>query len=255
MLKKILLLIFFLSICTSNVHIVRAESNIKNYDVYIKTYKRNANQIEFAQIKGMKNKKKQTEINYLLEHEIFSYLTELYNYWGQEDDPNYKVKNILQTISDDKSGVLEFTCHAGYESDKLLSIYYEVYSYCYGGLHPNTWGFAYTLDLENLKVVHLSDFININNSILDLCCVDVFDRGYDPTPMNNGDDKLIDVLSNNGLYNKYEVLEKLRTDNVSWYITKNKELSFFYNFQNQDLEFVIDFISIKDMLKKDYMLE
>lgn len=221
-----------------------------NYQVYIKYYQRNSIKIEFPQIKGITDKKKQKEINYLLEHEIFSYVTGLFNSW-YEIDEKPKVVNILKTISNTTDETLEFMCHPSFSNNHLLSIRYAVYGYSRGAAHPNTWGYAYTIDLDRLKVLNLNDFLKIDKSILDYKGNVIFDRDFAPKPEKDKY-KLIDVLNYSGLHTKTEIVNSLLNNNASWYITKAKGVSFFFNAQNHDEEFEISFNDIKKLIKPRY---
>jgi hypothetical protein len=225
-------------------------SETANYQVYIKYYERNSIIIEFPQIKGLTNTKKQKEINYILEHEIFSYITDLFNYQFEiENKP--RVTNILETISNTIDDTLEFRCYPSFSNNHLLSIRYSVYGYSRGAAHPNTWGYTYTIDLDVLKVLNLNDVLKIDKSILNYEGNVIFDRDYDPKP-EKGKYKLIDVMNYSGLYTNTEIVNQLLNDNVSWYITKLKDISFFFNVQNHDQEFEISFQDIKNKIKTPY---
>jgi hypothetical protein len=226
-------------------------SETANYQVYIKCYERNSIIIEFPQIKGLTNSKKQKEINYILEHEIFSYITDLFNYQFEiENKP--KVTNILETISNTTDDTLEFKCYPSFSNNHLLSIRYSVYGYSRGAAHPNTWGYTYTIDLDGLKVLSLNDILKIDRSILNYKGNVILDRDFDPKPEKDKY-KLIDVMNYSGLYTNTEIVNKLLSDNVSWYITKSKGISFFFNVQNHDQEFEISFHDIKNLIKAHYL--
>lgn len=222
-----------------------------NYEVYIKYYKRNSIIIEFPQIRGLTNQKKQKEINYLLEHEIFSYITDLFNFWD-EIDKKPKVTNILETISNTKDDTLEFMCYPSFSNNHLLSIRYSIYGYSKGAAHPNTWGFSYTIDLDNLKVLSLNDILKIDESILNYKGNVIFDRDFSSEPEENKY-KLIEVMNYSRLYTETEILNEILSGNNSWYITKSKGISFFFNVQNHDQEFEICFRDIKKIIKKRYI--
>lgn len=243
----ILLIVIILQCFTKNVY----ASVTANYQVYIKYYKRNSITIEFPQIKGLSDQKKQKEINYILEHEIFSYITDSYNFLFEiENKP--KVTNILQTISNDTDGTLEFMCYPSFTNDHFLSIRYAVYGYSKGAAHPNTWGYTYTIDLDGLKVLSLNDILKIDESILNYEGNVIFDRDYDPKPEKDRC-KIIDVMNYSGLYTNTEIVKNLLSGNVSWYITKSKGISFFFNVQNHDQEFEINFPDIKNIIKTRYL--
>jgi hypothetical protein len=226
-------------------------SGTANYQVYIKCYERNSIIIEFPQIKGLTNPKKQKEINYILEHELFSYITDIFNYQFEiENKP--KVTNILQTISNTTDETLEFKCYPSFSNNHLLSIRYAVYGYSQGAAHPNTWGYTYTVDLEGLKVLRLKDILKLDKSILNYKGSIIFDRDYDPKP-EKGKYRLIDVMNNSGLYTNTEIKNKLLKDSVNWYITKSKGISFFFNSQNHDEEFEINFQDIKNLIRTHYL--
>lgn len=243
----ILLTVIILQCLSVNVY----ANGTANYKVYIKYYQRNSIIIQFPQIKGLTNEKKQKEINYLLEHEIFSYVTDLFNFYFEiENKP--KVTNILQTISNTTDETLEFKCYPSFSNNHLLSIRYSVYGYSRGAAHPNTWGYAYNIDLDGLKVLKLDDMLKIDKSILDYKGNVIFDRDYDPKPEKDRY-KLIDVLNYSGMYTKTEIVNKLLSDSISWYITKPKGVSFFFNVQNHDEEFELSFQDIKNLLKTRYL--
>lgn len=220
-----------------------------DYEVYIKYYERNSIIVEFPQIRGLSNSKKQKEINYLLEHEVFSYITDWFNFW---DDTKLKVSDILKKISNTKDQELEFKCHPGFSNNHLLSIRYSVYAYSKGGAHPDTWGYSYTIDLDRLKVLKLNDVLKIDKSIFNCNGNIIFDRDYDSKP-EKGIYKLIDAMNYSDHYTKKEVLNGLINENFRWYITNSKGVSFFYNEQNHDLEFVICFQDIKKLIKTLYL--
>ncbi|BCN30847.1 hypothetical protein [Anaeromicropila herbilytica] len=220
-----------------------------DYQVYIKYYKRNSIIVEFPQIRGLSNSKKQKEINYLLEHEVFEYITDWFNFW---DEKNLKVSDILKTISNTKDQTLEFNCHSSFSNNHLLSIRYAVYAYSKGAAHPNTWGYSYTIDLDRLKVLKLNDLIKLDESILNYKGNVIFDRDTYSKP-EKGTYKLIDVLNYNGLYTNKEVLNGIINENICWYITKSKGVSFFFNAQNHDEEFVISFQDIKKLINTPYL--
>lgn len=226
-------------------------SETANYQVYIKYYERNSILIEFPQVKNLTNLKKQKEINYILEHEVFRYITDLFN-CQYEMDNKPKVTNILQTISNTTDQTLEFKCYPSYSNDHLLSIRYSVYGYSQGAAHPNTWGYTYTIDLDNLKVLSITDMLNIDDSMLNYKGNVIFDRDYDSKPEKNKY-KLIDVLNYSGLYTNTEIVNKLLSDTVSWYITRSKGFSFFFNAQNHDEEFEINFQDIRKLIKPHYL--
>lgn len=243
----ILFIVIILQCFSMNVN----ASGTKNYQVYIKCYEKNSISIEFPQIKGLTNIKKQKEINYILEHEIFSYITDLFNYQFEiENKP--KVTNILQTISNTTDETLEFECHTSFSNNHLLSIRYSVYGYSRGAAHPNTWGYTYTIDLDGLKVLSLNDILKIDKSILNYKGNVIFDRDFDPKPEKDRY-KLIDVMNYSGLYTNKEIVDNLLNGNVSWYITKSKGISFFFNAQNHDQEFEISFKDIKKLIKTHYL--
>lgn len=218
-----------------------------DYRVYIKHYERNSIIVEFPQIKGLTDSKKQNEINYILEHEIFSYITDLFNSWYDT-----KVTDILQTISNTTDETLEFKCYPSFSSNHLLSIRYSVYGYNQGAAHPNTWGYSYTIDLDGLEVLSLNDLLKIDKSMLNCKGNVIIDRDYDPEPEKDRY-KLIDVINNSGLYTNAEVVNKLLNGEVCWYITKSKGISFFYNVQNHNEEFEVSFRDIKKFIKKHYL--
>lgn len=220
-----------------------------DYQVYIKYYKRNSIIVEFPQIRGLSNAKEQKEINFLLEHEVFNYITDWFNFW---EDKNLKVSDILKTISNTKDQTLEFKCQPSFSNNHLLSIRYAVYAYSKGAAHPNTWGYSYTIDLDRLKVLKLNDIIKLDKSILKYKGNVIFDRDFDSKP-EKGTYKLIDVMNYNGLYTNKEVLNGLINENVCWYLTKSKEVSFFFNTQNHDEEFVISFQDIKKLIRAPYL--
>lgn len=220
-----------------------------DYQVYIKYYKRNSIIVEFPQIRGLSNSKKQKEINYLLEHEVFSNITECFISW---DDKKLKVSDILKTISNTKDQSLEFECHPSFSNNHLLSIRYAVYGYSKGAAHPNTWGYSYTIDLDRLKVLSLNDVLTIDKPILNYNGNVIFDRDTDSKP-EKGNYKLIDVMNYEGWYTNNKVLNRLINENVCWYITKAKGISFFFNAQNHDEEFEISFRDIKKLIKAPYL--
>lgn len=220
-----------------------------HYGTYIKHYERNSIIVEFPQIRGLSNNKKQREINYLLEHEVFSYITDWFNFW---DDTKLKDSDILKKISYTKDQALEFKCHPSFSNNHLLSIRYSVYAYSKGAAHPNTWGYSYTIDLDKLKVLGLNDVLKINKSILNYKGKVIFDRDTDSKP-EKGTYKLIDVLNYSGLYTNKEILNGLIHESVCWYITKSKGVSFFFNTQNHDEEFVISFQDMKKLITAPYL--
>lgn len=223
----------------------------KSYEVYIKTYKRNSVIVEFPQIKGMLDSKKQEEINYLLEREIFQYITDCYNdSWLHDGE---KVTNILETISNTDDSDLEFLCHTGIANDQLLSIRYAVYGYGHGGAHPNTWGYAYTIDLNRLEIVTLDDLITIDDSFLEVKGACIFDRDFKAIPYET-EASLYETLNSYKLYSKEEVLAQLNSDTYNrFYITKGHGISFFFGVQNHEQEIEIKFEDVKPYLKPYYL--
>ncbi|MGB8454716.1 MAG: hypothetical protein WCD89_20600 [Anaerocolumna sp.] len=159
--------------------------------------------------------------------------------------------NILQTISNTTDDTLEFKCYPSFSNNHLLSIRYSVYGYSKGAAHPNTWEYTYTIDLDGLKVLGLNDILKIDKSILNYKGNVIFDRDNDPTPEKDKY-KLIDVMNYSGLYTKPEIVNQLLSGSVSWYITKSKGISFFFNVQNHDQEFEISFGDIKNLIKTHY---
>lgn len=223
----------------------------KSYEVYIKTYKRNSVIVEFPQIKGMPDNKKQEEINYLLEREIFQYITDCYNDSWLEDGK--KVTNILETISNTDDSDLEFLCHTGIENDHFLSIWYAVYGYGHGGAHPNTWGYAYTIDLDRLEIVTLDHLINMDDSFLEVKGACIFDRDFNATPYET-EASLYETLNSHRLYSKEEVSARLKSDTYNrFYITKGHGISFFFGVQNHEQEIEIKFEDVKPYLKPYYL--
>lgn len=214
----------------------------RSYDVYIKTYKRNSVIVEFPQIRGMSNIKKQENVNYLLEREIFQYITDCFNdIWLKDGE---KVTNILETISDTHDADLEFLCDTGIENDDLLSIQYSVYGYGHGGAHPNTWRYAYTVNLDQLEIVHLNDLIDISNSLFDL----------NGSVLYGTEVNLYETLNSTGYYSKEEIATELKSDTYNrFYITKDHGISFFFSVQNHELEIEIKFKDVKQYLKPYYL--
>lgn len=221
-----------------------------SYDVYIKTYQRNSIIVEFPQIRGMSDRKKQKEINYLLEREIFQYITDCFNdYWLDDGE---KVTNILETISNTQDADLEFLCHPGIENDQLLSIRYAVYGYGHGGAHPNTWGYAYTIDFNKLKVIHLNDLIDIDDSFLQLNGFCILDRDSSPIPYKP-EANLYETLNSYGFYSKEELSAQLDSDDYNkFYITKDYGFSFFFSMENHEHELEIKFEDVKQYLTPYY---
>ncbi len=117
-------------------------------------------------------------------------------------------------------------CHTSFLNNHLLSIRYSVYAYRKGGAHPNTWGYSYTIDLDSLKVLKLDDVLKLDESILNYRGNVIFDRDTDSKP-EKGTYRLIDVMNYSSLYTNKEVLNGLINENVCWYITNSKGLSFF----------------------------
>lgn len=245
MIKKIFSLVIMIFIFANSVYSVQAKSNNRDYHVFIKYYKRHGTLIEFAQIRGMKDERKQKEINYLLEHEIFKHLTELYNFWGQIGNPDYKVKNILQAIDNDTSGDLEFVCSIGLASESILSVKYSVYGYSYGGAHPNTWGYAFNIDLLKEKVITLSDFMMIDDRLLQYDNGEAKDDGITIPVYSNLKDAFSWRTDNS-------ILEILTNNKEDWYLDSSGNIIIFYSFMNSYNELTIYNKDVKSLIYPQY---
>lgn len=246
LMKKISSLILVFFIFTSNTYLVQAVSNDKDYNVFIKYYKRNGILIEFAQIRDMKDERKQKEINYLLEREIFSHLTELYNFWGQIDDPSYRVKNILQVINSDISGDLEFVCSVGLANESILSVEYSVYGYSYGGAHPNTWGYAFNIDLINEKVITISDFMVVDDRLLQYDNGETTKAGGTAMPYYSN---LLDAFS---WRTESDILDALANNKEDWYLDSNGDIIIFFDIQNSYEKLKVYHKDVKNLIYPQY---
>lgn len=249
--KKLIFLLCFLFGLLNIFSIDASAQETRSYNVYIKTYKRNSVIVEFPQIKGMVDTEKQRQINYLLEREIFQYITDCYNdNWLEEGE---KVTDILETISDTDDADLEFICHRGIENDDFLSIRYAVYGYGHGGAHPNTWGYAYTIDLDKLEIIRLSNLIDIESALTELKGSCIFDRDSSQVPYEI-DAGLYETLNSYGLYSMEEIAAELKSDHYSgFYITKERGISFFFGAQNHEQEIEVKFEDVKQYLKQYYL--
>ncbi len=180
------------------------------YDVDIKTYEKNSIIIEYPQIKGLSDQDAAKEINSLLKDEVFAYVSDLLSSWGSDEE-----KDIYTIINDTTDSDLELHCSVGLNSKNILSFSYDVYGYGHGSAHPNTWGFAFTVDMESRKVMTLEDIFQNVDSLLNAKTLD----------MSYG-------LSTNRLGKIIYTL-----DDHSWYITDRSDMSFFFSVQNNYSEY------------------
>lgn len=231
-------------------------SEEKPYSTFIKTYKRNDITVEFPQIKGLSDENKQEEINYLLEKEIFHFLTYLFN--GRLLGMERKVTNILQTISDTdytKDITFDIDCNIEFSNEDSLSIRYSVYYSHQYAAHPTTWGYAYTVDLNEPAVLNVSDLLNIDYPLLELEGSCVLYRNDDPTPYELGVKLYDKLIFNNFRYDtKEEILEMIKSaEYKSCYITKERRVSFFFSPQSSlEQEIEVDFEIIKEYINPFY---
>lgn len=213
-------------------------ANTKSYSVYIKTYKRNSIIIEFPQIKDMENSQKQKEINYILERAVFRYLTDLFSFWELDysDYQDGKRINILKTINDtsfNNSLFFEFICNVGYANNNIISVFFETCSFSRGAAHPNSWGFSYTVDIPNEKVIDLKSFIMFDSEILNYKSANANYKAALTTNSDNGsiaDYCFLDEHMSGRKLSDAEMINKLY--DFGWYISKNRDIVLYSGIQN-----------------------
>lgn len=250
--KKMLLALLITGIALSNLsYSAFAKTNDKGYEIYIKHYKRNGVIIEFPQIKGMASSRKQNEINYLLEKEVFSNIKDELEYGGG------KITNILAAINHLTHVELVYTCYVGFASNNLLSIYYDVYSHTQGSDNSYTNGLAYTLDLDKEKLITLEEFMVLDERILAyydtiLLGPNIFSKATSTFKPQYA--SLADALNvySGGLFEHEALLEGLKNGNEQWYITSDGKLAIFYLLRYTHSRFTIAQQDIKELIYPEY---
>lgn len=132
--------------------------NDRDYSVMIQTFTENGSYVEYPQIKGLKDKRKQTSINAILKEQI---------YIGAKD---YEYETFVGFSN--PAYVYEFEIKEGFINKDIASF---LYSFDANGFFDpdNNWiqnnsrSYGVTIDMETGKKIELPDFMVIDGRLID----------------------------------------------------------------------------------------
>lgn len=247
--QKILISVVFIIIFFVALYYI-AKLNEANYSISIVSYTENTSYIEHPVIEGLIDKKKQDSINTLLKDQVlFGAKNNLNETFVDFSYPNYSY---------------QFRSGVGISNRLISSFWYSFDGFGEvqledGGVVRNTYRhFGITIDMETGKKIHLSDFMEIDERLINSSDGSGIETDYNiegnPVFHNFKDAFMIytseDKRDNFHLFSSQEIIEMLK-DNESetkWYIDENRNIIFIFG----ESSVSIPYLQITDAIYPKY---
>ncbi len=226
--KKIRILLCALALVTFMGFLyLKVNSNISNYTTSIESYTINGSYVEYPCINGLKDQKKQEDINKLLEEQVL-YGAKLYTGEPFVDfsNPNLEYKF--------KSGV-------GLANKYIVSFWYSFneYEYSNNRIIGETYRFfCITIDMKTGKEIKLPDFMVIDERLINSNDGTYIKTDYDSAanPVFHNFKDAFEVYTKEEerdsyhIYSQQEMIDLLKdtSGETTWYIDENKKVIFYY---------------------------
>lgn len=127
------------------------KTNDDSYNIKDNTYKTDDITISYPSITGMKDSKKQKELNAMIKDDFTSF--------GENSSSEFALPD---GTNDAESYSLEITYRINYRTNHILSILVSGYFEDSLAAHPNAYEYGYTYDLEHVKKYSITDFVDVN---------------------------------------------------------------------------------------------
>lgn len=251
--KKVRILIFSVIIIIIIIIIInyRMDNYIDNYSTTIVSYTQNNSYVEYPYIDGLKDRKKQNAINKLLKDQVLLGAKDYENKTFVDFSyPNYKFNF--------KSGV-------GLANNYISSFWYsfegsgEVQFGSEGVMRDTHRFFCITIDMKTGKKINLSDFMVIDERLInssdgnpeepnyDSVCYPTFHKFKDAFEIYTSEQEM-DAYH---VFTQQEIIDMLKdTDSeTNWYIDENKNIVF--SFLENDVE--IPYTAISEAIYPKYL--
>lgn len=250
----------------------------------IRDYSRSNVRVNFYQINYLQDKNLEKEINYLIEKfsfkTIYRILKDTYKlyenknitfkdilYWIDNLENEKFILNIYPIASlDSSNNIFEL----GYIDENMINIYYTIDFYSSGFINEKNDDYYGThdvsrfkeignfiLDINTKEEIKLSDFIEIDERLAEYKIEDgITDYNKETlVEYKNFKDAFKICINEEDSYH-YEsldkVLKKLKDNEYTWYLNKNKDLVFILDDGFNFVKFKVDYEFIKPLLKEDY---
>lgn len=222
-----------------------------NYSVIIEEYNENNSHIEYPQIEGLKNKKKQDDINKLLKEQVFLGAKDyLNNPFVNFSNPNY---------------VYDFESGAGFTNHDIASFWYKFDSY--GQAHFDNGGimrdmskfYCITINMKTGEVIELPDFMIIDKRLIDSTDGESEKPDYNSATQpvfHSFKDAFMIYTSESEkdsfhIFTEQEVIERLTNmeRERNWYIDKDKNVVFVFDKNS----IKISYTRLKEIIRPQYL--
>lgn len=249
--QKIRIIICFLIITMFSVACDYNDKEEVIYTVIIESYTENGSYIEYPQIKGLKDEKKETSINLLLKEQVY---TGAINYSNEPfvdfSDSNY---------------VYEFESGVGLKSSDIASFWYSFDAY--GEIHldddavirDTSRFFCITLDMNTGEIIDLTDFMVVDESLIHSTDGSNIETDYNsavqPTFHKFKDAFMVYTSEEERdayhIFTSQEVIALLTNPDgeTNWYIDEDKRMVFFFN--NNFIG--IPYIEVEELIYPKYL--
>ena len=158
------------AVVTNSQILTSAGQTSPSYSIETATFSQDDIHIEYPQIKGLGDDKRVKAINDLIKNDILDYLVKKPLDYVKEYNPDSETDFKLHIDADSQ---------IAFSSNEILSISYGSSIYYTGWHHPQIDQFGITIDLKTAKVLHLTDFVKIDEGLIQvikqspsLACVD-----------------------------------------------------------------------------------
>ena len=206
-------------------------SNDNTYSATTESYIENNSYVEYPQIEGLKNIKKQDNINKLLKEQVFL---------GAK---NYENKTFVDFSN--PNCVYEFSIEVGLVNEYIANFLYSFSAYDKSG--SGKFGFkgytdrffGVTVDMKSGKKIELSDFMVIDNRLINSTDGDDtlpdYNSSVNPTFHKFKDAFMIFTAEDKSdvfhLFTPQEIISRLKNNEyeTNWYIDEDKNIVFLSN--------------------------
>jgi len=244
-------IIMCFSICMMLItFLVFADNNDKDYSVIIKSFTENGSYVEYPQVCGLKDKRKQESINTILEEQV---------YIGAKD-------SSYETFVDfsNPDYVYNFKIGVGFISNDIASFLYSFNAY--GFFNPdvkviqnNDRSYGVTIDMETGKKIELPEFMVVDGRLINSTDGSNLDTDYNSVV--RGDyHKFKDLFwvytteeekDYFHCFTPQEVMDRLKNskEETNWYIDEYKNIFFL----NLDDYMEIPYNELADIIYPQYL--
>lgn len=242
------ILILFLLVVLLGVHYCTNREDM-TYSVTIESYKDNKSYVEYPQISGSKDKRKEKDINQLLKNQIFD---------GAKNYLNEPIVNFSETNT-----IYKFKCGVGLKNKYISSFWYQITCLDVGASGEVSSGddrlFFITVDMMTGEKIDLTDLMIVDERLINSTDGTGKKTDYDTatTPTYHTFKDAYMVYSSEEEEDSYhiftvtQVIDDFLTDTNSettWYIDKQKNIVFHF----LDNSIVIPYMEISELIYPKY---